>query len=78
MSYQHPPLVRRVLESLVPVVCPPEAMELGLGADIVDHVALTILNEILFGGRSSPASCSSERRIRVARLNRSPAGNWRT
>lgn len=42
MSYQHPPLVRRVLESLVPVVCPPEAMELGLGADIVDHVGLTM------------------------------------
>ncbi len=42
MSYQHPPQVRRVLESLVPVVCPPEAMELGLGADIVDHVALTM------------------------------------
>lgn len=42
MSYQHPALVRRILESLVPVVCPPDAMELGLGADIVDHVALTM------------------------------------
>lgn len=42
MTYQHPPLVRRVLESLVPVVCPPEATALGLGADIVDHVALTM------------------------------------
>lgn len=42
MSYQHPPAVRRVLESLVPVVCPPEAVALGLTAAIVDHVALTM------------------------------------
>ena len=42
MSYQHPALVRRILESLVPVICPPDAMELGLGADIVDHVGLTM------------------------------------
>jgi hypothetical protein len=41
-AYQHPALVRRILESLVPVVCPPDAMELGLGADIVDHVGLTM------------------------------------
>lgn len=40
--YEHSPLTRRILESLVPVICPPEAMELGLGADIVDHVALTM------------------------------------
>ncbi len=42
MTYQHSQPTRRVLESLVPVICPPEAMELGLGADIVDHVALTM------------------------------------
>jgi hypothetical protein len=42
VTYQHPAVVRRVLESLVPVVCPPEAIELGLGADIVDHVGLTM------------------------------------
>lgn len=40
--YEHAPLTRRILESLVPVICPPEAMELGLGADIVDHVGLTM------------------------------------
>jgi len=40
--YQHSPRIRRVLESLVPVICPPEARELGIGADIVDHVALTM------------------------------------
>lgn len=34
--------VRRVLESLVPVVCPREAVELGLVSDIVDHVTLTL------------------------------------
>lgn len=39
-TYQHPALVRRILEGLVPVICPPDAMELGLGADIVDHVGL--------------------------------------
>jgi hypothetical protein len=42
VTYQHPALVRRIFESLVPVVCPPDAMELGLGADIVDHVGLTM------------------------------------
>lgn len=40
--YEHSPLTRRILESLVPVICPPEATELGLGADIVDHVGLTM------------------------------------
>lgn len=33
---------RKVLESLVPVICPPEAVELGLTTDIVDHVELTM------------------------------------
>jgi hypothetical protein len=42
VTYQHSPLTRRILESLVPVICPPEAVELGLGADIVDHVGLTM------------------------------------
>jgi hypothetical protein len=41
-TYQHSRGTRRVLESLVPVICPPEARELGLGADIVDHVGLTM------------------------------------
>lgn len=41
-AYQHPPVIRGVWESLVPVICPREAGELGLGADIVDHVALTM------------------------------------
>jgi hypothetical protein len=42
VSYEHSARTRKVLESLVPVICPPEARELGLGADIVDHVALTM------------------------------------
>jgi hypothetical protein len=38
--YQHPPTTRRVLLSLVPVICPPEA---GVLADaIVEHMALTV------------------------------------
>jgi len=40
MSYQHPESSRRVLISLVPVICPPEAATLAEA--IVDHMALTI------------------------------------
>jgi len=40
--YRHPAPVRRVLESLVPVICPPEAVELALVDAIVDHVELTM------------------------------------
>ena len=38
--YNHPPATRRVLESLVPVICPPEAQELADA--IIDHMALTV------------------------------------
>jgi hypothetical protein len=37
-----PAPARRVLEGLVPVICPPEAVELGVVSDIVDHVGLTL------------------------------------
>ena len=37
--YQHAPLARAVLRSLVPVICPPEAHVLADG--IIDHMALT-------------------------------------
>ena len=40
MTYQHTPTARRVLRSLVPVLCPPEAAPLADA--IVDHMALTI------------------------------------
>ncbi len=40
MSYQHSATTRRVLRSLVPVICPPEAVPLADA--IVDHMALTI------------------------------------
>ena len=39
-TYTHPPTTRRVLLSLVPVLCPPEAAPLADA--IVDHMALTI------------------------------------
>lgn len=42
MSYHHPRHVRRILESLVGVICPPEATELGLERAIVDHAELTM------------------------------------
>ena len=38
-TYQHPPVSRAVLRSLVPVICPAEAH--GLADAIVDHMALT-------------------------------------
>ena len=41
-DYTHPGPVRRLLKSLVPVVCPPLATELDLADAIVDHVELTM------------------------------------
>jgi hypothetical protein len=40
MSYQHGHTARQVLRSLVPVICPPEAVPLADA--IVDHLALTL------------------------------------
>lgn len=40
MSYEHTPLARKVLVSLVPVICPPEAVPLADA--IVSHLALTL------------------------------------
>lgn len=40
MSYQHSATGRAVLRSLVPVICPPEAIEIA--DDIVDHMALSL------------------------------------
>jgi hypothetical protein len=34
--------MRKVLASLVPVICPPEAATLGIEADIVEHVGLSV------------------------------------
>lgn len=39
-AYTHSPLGRKVLVSLVPVICPPEAE--SLAEAIVDHLALTL------------------------------------
>jgi hypothetical protein len=41
-DFRLPGPARRVLEGLVPVICPREAVELGLVGDIVDHVTLTL------------------------------------
>lgn len=41
-DYKHPRPVRALLTSLVPVICPPQAAELGLVDDIVDHVELSM------------------------------------
>ena len=53
-DYSHPGPVRELLGSLATVVCPPQAAELGLIGDIVDHVELQL--------RASP------RGVRVALL----------
>jgi hypothetical protein len=42
VTYEHAQGTRRALEGIAGVVCPPEARELGLIADVVDHVALTM------------------------------------
>jgi hypothetical protein len=39
-EYRHSSTARAVLRSLVPVICPPEAVELGDA--IIDHMALTL------------------------------------
>ncbi len=41
-DYAHSDAVRQLLLSLVPVLCPPRAIELGLANVIVDHVELTM------------------------------------
>lgn len=41
-AYRHPRAVRRLLSTLVPVVCPPDATELGIVDDVVDHAELSI------------------------------------
>jgi len=41
-KFHAPKHVRRVLESLVAVVCPPEATELGIEHEIVDHAEQTM------------------------------------
>jgi len=42
MKYQHSPRMRRILRALAGACCPPQAIELDLLDDIVDHAELTI------------------------------------
>jgi hypothetical protein len=41
-AFPHPAHVRRTLRALVPVICPPDAVELGVEDDVVDHVGMTM------------------------------------
>lgn len=52
MTATHPAHVRRVLRALVPVICPPEAIELGVEDDVVAHVGATMatIPEVLLRG----------------------------
>lgn len=40
-SYRHPATIRRLVRSLVPVVCPPDAARLGVVDDVVEHTELS-------------------------------------
>lgn len=41
-SYRHGPRARRTLAAMARVACPPQADELGIARDIVDHVELSM------------------------------------
>ena len=41
-EFAHPTHVRKVLRALVPVCCPPDAVELGVEDAVVDHVGMTM------------------------------------
>jgi hypothetical protein len=41
-AFPHPAHVRRSLRALVPVICPPDAVELGVEDAVVDHVGATM------------------------------------
>lgn len=41
-DYSHSPRIRRLLRSLVPIVCPPEVERLGVVDAVVDHVGLSM------------------------------------
>ncbi|MEO8699263.1 MAG: hypothetical protein ABI867_04440 [Kofleriaceae bacterium] len=57
MTYAHSKTGRAVLESLVPVICPPEAH--GLAADIVAHLELTLAVSPALLGRGFSAGLAT-------------------
>src|SRR5688572_24177674 len=85
-DYSHSPRVRRLLRSLVPIVCPPEVERLGVVDAVVDHVALSMrafpapLRRALILGLTTydlaAAAWPPARGRTAGRLPRHEAGAW--
>jgi len=84
--YSHSPRVRRLLRSLVPIVCPPEVERLGVVDAVVDHVALSMrafptpLRAALIAGLNaydlSAAAWPRARGKTASKLPRQRAAGW--
>jgi len=85
-NYRHSARVRRLLRSLVPIVCPPEAERLGVVDAVVDHVALSMRafpapfrRALVLGLTTYDLSAAAWPRARgktAARLPRHRAADW--
>jgi hypothetical protein len=85
-AYAHSPRVRRLLRSLVPIVCPPEAERLGVVDAVVDHVALSmrafpapLRRALLLGLTTYDVSAAGWPRARgrtASKLPRQRAAEW--
>lgn len=85
-KYSHSPRVRRLLRSLVPIVCPPEVERLGVVDAVVDHVALSmrafpapLRKALLLGLTTYDLSAAAWPRARgrtASKLPRHRAGDW--
>ena len=85
-EYAHSPRLRRLLRSLVPIVCPPEVERLGVVDAVVDHVALSMrafptpLRAALIAGLTtydlSAAAWPRARGKTASRLPRHRAADW--
>lgn len=85
-DYSHSPRVRRLLRSLVPIVCPPEVERLGVVDAVVDHVALSMrafpapLRRALILGLTTydlaAAAWPPARGRTAGLLSREKAGEW--
>ena len=85
-SYHHPERVRRLIASLVPVVCPEGALRMDLTAALVDHVELSLRSfpsvvrrALLLGMRTYDLSAAAWPRARgrtASRLDPERAGVW--
>jgi hypothetical protein len=82
-EYSHPPRVRRLLRSLVPIICPPEAEGLGVTDAVVHHVELSmrafpapLRQALLLGLRTYELGAIAWRGRPASRLSRERAAAW--